>query len=270
MSKAVYEGKTASIETAHVTVQALRVGSRQMTKNIYAQLPTHEILQWEDTSRTFVRQWEPWGYINIHGEGDCPARPSEMGKHWHLVGQQGGLLCKGCLKSTPPREARRLHNKAEYECRILDLLQTLQAIEDEHEGIRIDNVDIDGFWATIDNTEEIECAIKRGIGARHAEYLRMRCYAENQREEGRKCVLQERQILRTLGTRLWHSVEQPSVERDTSWGSTLPDWVFTGEDIEARLCRRIQDCHFLARFIQSYEAAVKAIITGLSQLYIAA
>ena len=77
---------TPVVHTLQVTVQALRIGTKQVTQSVFRQLPQRPI--WDQETGQILGR--PWGFVNYFW-GDCAP------DHQHIVWQDGETLYRDCV-----------------------------------------------------------------------------------------------------------------------------------------------------------------------------
>jgi hypothetical protein len=82
-----------TVKTVGVTIQALKIGPKQMTLSVFRQLPTRPVL--EPSCGRVHQQGRPWGLVRYFWDG-C----GQEGKHLHVVwsDDDGGQLYRDCVK----------------------------------------------------------------------------------------------------------------------------------------------------------------------------
>src|SRR5262245_33314229 len=98
----VLKVQEAKVQTAHVTIQALKVGTKQVTMGLFRQLPLETLLD----TKTLQLQGVPWGYVRYWWEGDGRSYEQSQSNALHLVWQDGDRLCRGMVSESPPQSLR--------------------------------------------------------------------------------------------------------------------------------------------------------------------
>src|SRR5262245_24377033 len=96
--------REATVRTLSASVQALRIGTKQVTLSVFRQLPRVQVIDPE----TLQLRGVPWGRVNYF-PSDCEV----AGKgHLHVVWQKGDGLCRACVEreAGDPGPARDLLN----------------------------------------------------------------------------------------------------------------------------------------------------------------
>lgn len=84
--------ENATITTAAVTIQALKIGTKQVTQSVFKQLPEEPLVCGAGTLNGV-----PWGRVNWH-----PARCEESRRrHLHIVWQRGAELLRSRVNDIP-------------------------------------------------------------------------------------------------------------------------------------------------------------------------
>jgi hypothetical protein len=117
---AVLTAQEATIKTAQVEIQVLKVGNKQVTMGMFRQLPYRDLINWlnlpiEDLSQandpTIVRG-EPWGHVNYWWTGDDEkddtytdeyGRWLPHGEKRHIVWQDEEQLCRAIVCERLPK-----------------------------------------------------------------------------------------------------------------------------------------------------------------------
>jgi hypothetical protein len=113
----------ASITTATVTIQAMKVGKRQMTQSIFRQLPEERIVDDEN----IVLTGTPWGWVNYHWSG-----VDHRAKHFIFQRGNGLYRCPFLMRVSASffEEARQPFGYAE-------IIDGLKVLTEAHHRARI-------------------------------------------------------------------------------------------------------------------------------------
>src|SRR6516164_9298276 len=95
----VLTAHAATIHTAQVSIQVLRVGTKQVTMGLFRQLPLAPLLDLD----TLAVRGKPWGQVNYWWDGD--GRDALLGREEcrHLVWQAGPVLHRSIVYRRLPR-----------------------------------------------------------------------------------------------------------------------------------------------------------------------
>ncbi|MER5504813.1 hypothetical protein ABT052_05715 [Streptomyces sp. NPDC002766] len=80
--------KNATVTTATIEVQALRIGKKQVTQAVFRQLKEEALITDDGTLKGI-----PWGTVNYH-----PDKCSDAPEHLHVVWQNGDQLCRSTVQ----------------------------------------------------------------------------------------------------------------------------------------------------------------------------
>jgi hypothetical protein len=90
----------ATIQTASVEIQTLRVGKKQVTMGMFRQLPRAVLLDYD----TLQLHGVPWGHVNYWWDGDGSQSWLGQSGKLHVVWQLGDTLQRGIVYQTPHGE----------------------------------------------------------------------------------------------------------------------------------------------------------------------
>jgi hypothetical protein len=154
----------ATIQTAQVEIQVLRVGKKQVTMGMFRQLPLATLV---DTT-TLHLQGVPWGYVRYWWDGDGREDAQSPTHALHLVWQAGDRLCRGIVTKKPPdaiqeawtaRQSKLMTDIFVLRLPHTDEVACFEFSDPYHFGVTAHEVWIDGLTLTIRLDREARDAI---------------------------------------------------------------------------------------------------------------
>jgi len=107
---AVVHAHEATVQTAQVTINVIRVGTKQVTQAMFRQIPYKELIDWD----TFTLRGTPWGVVRYWWEG-CRDGMGDGRTGMHILWQDGETLHRAIVFETcETNEQRALTLKAQW------------------------------------------------------------------------------------------------------------------------------------------------------------
>lgn len=206
---AVLTTHEATVQTAQVEIQVLKVGKKQVTMGLFRQLPLQPLLH----RTTLVRQGNAWGHVNYWWVED--GSPPSSGTRLHVVWEAGGALYRDIVTKEPEwryRNAWRLREEALMTNLFLAWLATAgtEEVIEQWSSIHQGAITIDGKALHVAIPDEC-----RGVVQRYEARLAApgaHSHDVNDIDQAYRDLLQSRDLLGKSQEQLYGEVESHQVK----------------------------------------------------------